>query len=34
VSNADFLDNEKHLKTLLEALDKDYENGQNFLTLP
>lgn len=34
VSHADFLGNEKHFQTVLEALDKEYENGQNFLTLP
>ncbi len=34
VSNADFLGNEKHLQTLLDALNKDYENGQNYLMLP
>ena len=34
VSNADFLGNEKHLQSVLEALDKDYENDQNYLTLP
>lgn len=34
VSNADFIANEKHLQTVLEALDKDYENDQNYLTLP
>ncbi|MGN6196454.1 MAG: deoxynucleoside kinase [Ginsengibacter sp.] len=34
VSNADFLGNEKHMEALLEALDKDYENDQNYLTLP
>ena len=33
-SNADFLDNPKHLKVLIDALDKDYEDGQHFLTLP
>ena len=33
-SSADFLSNEKHLKTVLDALDKDYENGQNYLMLP
>jgi deoxyadenosine/deoxycytidine kinase len=32
-SNADFLGNEKHLKTVIDALDKDYE-GQHYLTLP
>ena len=34
VTEADFLGNEKHFETVLDALDKDYENGQNFLTLP
>jgi deoxyguanosine kinase len=34
VSNADFLGNEKHLQAVVEALDKDYENEQNYLTLP
>ena len=33
-SNADFLGNEKHLKVVIDALDKDYENGQHYLTLP
>jgi deoxyguanosine kinase len=33
-SNADFIGNEKHLKTLLDALDKDYDNGLNYLILP
>lgn len=33
-SNADFLSNEKQLKTIIDALDKDYENGQHYLTLP
>ena len=33
-SNADFLDNEKHLKILLEALQKDFDEGQHFLVLP
>jgi len=33
-SNADFLGNEKHLQTIIEALDKDYETGQYYLTLP
>jgi deoxyadenosine/deoxycytidine kinase len=32
-SNADFLGNEKHLNTILEALEKDYENGQHFIAL-
>lgn len=33
-SNADFLGNEKHLKVILDALDKDYEGGQQYVTLP
>ena len=33
-SNADFLGNEKHFKILMDALDKDYENGQHLLVLP
>lgn len=33
-SNADFLGNEKHLQTILEALEHDYENGQHYITLP
>jgi deoxyguanosine kinase len=33
VSNADFLGNEKHLNTVIDALNKEYE-GQHYLTLP
>ena len=33
-SNADFLGNEKHVQVILDALDKDYENGQHFIALP
>ena len=33
-SNADFLGNEKHLQTVITALEKDYEEGQHFLALP
>lgn len=33
-SNADFLGNEKHVQVVLEALEKDYENGRHFLVLP
>ena len=33
-SNADFLGNEKHLQVVLDALDKDYEVGQHYFTLP
>ncbi len=32
--NADFLGNEKHLQVILDALSKDYEQGQYYLTLP
>ncbi len=34
VSNADFLSNEEHLKTILNALEKEYDEGQHYLTLP
>ncbi len=33
-SNADFLGNDLHLKTITDALDKEYENGQHYITLP
>ncbi|HMK04013.1 MAG TPA: deoxynucleoside kinase [Ferruginibacter sp.] len=33
-SNADFLGNEAHLKVIVDALDKEYEDGQHYLTLP
>ncbi len=33
-SNADFLGNEKQLKVVIDALEKDYEGGQHYLTLP
>ena len=33
-SNADFLVNEKHLPVVLDALDKDYDVGQHYFTLP
>jgi deoxyguanosine kinase len=33
-SNADFLGNEAHIKVITEALKKDYEPGQHYLTLP
>lgn len=32
--NADFLGNEQHLKVIIDALDKEYEDGQHYLTLP
>ena len=33
-SNADFLGNEKHLKVVIEALGKDFEEGQRYISLP
>ena len=33
-SNADFLANEQHLQVILDALEKDYDHGQHYLTLP
>jgi deoxyadenosine/deoxycytidine kinase len=33
-SNADFLDNPKHLQVIIDALDKDYEHGQHYFSLP
>jgi deoxyguanosine kinase len=33
-ANADFLGNEKHFKVILDALEKDYEPGQHYFTLP
>ncbi len=33
-SNADFLGNEKHLQIVIDALDKDYDNGQHYFSLP
>ena len=33
-SNANFLDNEKQVQVIINALDKQYENGQYFLSLP
>jgi deoxyguanosine kinase len=32
--NADFLGNEEHMKIIINALDKEYEDGQHYLTLP
>ena len=32
--NADFLGNEEHLKIIINALDKEYEDGQHYITLP
>lgn len=33
-SNADFLGNEKHFQVVLDALDKDFDTGQNYFSLP
>ncbi len=33
-SNADFLGNEKHFQVVLDALEKDLDNGQHYFTLP
>jgi deoxyadenosine/deoxycytidine kinase len=33
-SNADFLGNEKHLQTVIDALEKDFEDGQHYFSLP
>jgi len=33
-STADFLGNDKHLALVLEALEKDYDDGQHYLQLP
>jgi deoxyguanosine kinase len=34
MSNADFLGNPKHLETVIQALDQEYETGQHYLSLP
>ncbi|MDP4254782.1 MAG: deoxynucleoside kinase [Bacteroidota bacterium] len=34
VSNADFLGNQKHFQVILDALDKEYEGGQHYFSLP
>jgi deoxyguanosine kinase len=33
-SNADFIGNPKHLDTILDALEKEYADGQHFISLP
>lgn len=33
-SNADFLGNEKHLQIVIDILDKDYDQGQHYFSLP
>lgn len=34
VSNADFLGNEKHLRVIIDALENDYDDKNNYFTLP
>jgi deoxyguanosine kinase len=34
VSNADFLGDTGHLKIIIDALDKEYDDGQHYITLP
>ncbi|MBC7535947.1 MAG: deoxynucleoside kinase [Ferruginibacter sp.] len=34
VSNADFMGNETHLKVIIDALDKTYDFGQHYISLP
>ncbi|HUS01417.1 MAG TPA: deoxynucleoside kinase [Chitinophagaceae bacterium] len=34
VSKSDFLGNDEHLKIVIDALDKEYEDGQHYLNLP
>jgi deoxyguanosine kinase len=34
VSSADFLGNDKHLQAVLDALEKEYPEGQHYLSLP
>jgi deoxyguanosine kinase len=33
-ANADFLDNEAHLKVIIDALENDYVDGQHYFNLP
>jgi len=33
-SNADFLGNDKHLQIVIDALEKEYDEGQHYLSLP
>ena len=32
--NADFLGKEEHFRVILDALEKDFEAGQHYFTLP
>lgn len=33
-TNADFLGNDLHMKTIIDALDKEYDDGQHYISLP
>ncbi|MDB5252663.1 MAG: deoxynucleoside kinase [Flaviaesturariibacter sp.] len=33
-SNADFINNEKHMQVIMDALDREYPDGQHYLSLP
>ena len=33
VTHADFINNESHLKAILDVLENNYENGQHYITL-
>jgi deoxyadenosine/deoxycytidine kinase len=33
-SNADFLGNEKHLQVIIDALERDFDDGQHYFSLP
>jgi deoxyadenosine/deoxycytidine kinase len=33
-TNADFLGNQAHFQVVLDALDKDFEDGQHYFSLP
>jgi deoxyadenosine/deoxycytidine kinase len=33
-TNADFLGNDLHLKVIIDALDKEYDDGQHYISLP
>ncbi len=33
-SNADFIGNEKHLQVVIDALEKDFDSGQHYFSLP
>jgi hypothetical protein len=33
-SEADFLGNDKHVQAIIDALDKEYPEGQHYISLP